>query len=108
MRRIDIGHVQLLVSYTLRADVEEDDYDDWSRQPAVPWWENQPGFRSIRGFYTVVGAGARIVVEIDFDHFENLTKVLGSDSFREMRRDFSRFAVDVDSRILLPTGRTAV
>lgn len=104
---MDVGHVQLLVAYTLRSDVEEDDYDLWARQTAVPWWENQPGFRAIRGYYTVVGAGARTVVEIDFDHFESLTKVLGSDGYREIRRDVSRFAVDIDSRILLPTGRTA-
>lgn len=106
MSRMETGQVQLLVSYTLRADVEEADYDQWARQVAVPWWQNQPGFRAIRGYYTVVGSGARIVVEIDVDHFESLAKVLGSEDYQRMRRELSDFAEDVDSRILVPTGRT--
>lgn len=105
MKRIDIGDVQLLVSYTLRHDVEEDDYELWVKQTAVPWWENQPGFRSLRGFTTMVGSGARITVQIDFDHLESLIKVLGTDGFGDMRRELNRFAVDIDSRILQPSGR---
>lgn len=58
------------------------------------------------GTYTVIGAGARIYVEVDFDHFESLTKVLGSEAHSEMRRELNRFAEDVDARILAPTGRT--
>lgn len=54
----------------------------------------------------MIGAGARIYVEIDFDHFESLTKVLGSEAYSEMRRELNRFAEDVDARILAPTGRT--
>lgn len=100
------GHVQLMLSYTLRADVEEEDYDDWARGVAVPWWQDQPGFRAIRGFYTVVGAGARIIAQIDIDHLESLTKIIGSSDYAEMRRELNRFAEDVDSRILAPTGRT--
>lgn len=100
------GHVQLHISYILRSDIEESDYDDWARGVAVPWWQNQPGFRAIRGFYTVVGSGARIVVQIDVDHLDSLTKILGSDAYAEMRRELNRFAVDVDSRILARTGRT--
>ncbi len=103
---IQTGHVQLMLSYTLRPDVEEEDYDAWARGTAVPWWQNQPGFRAIRGFYTVVGAGARILVEIDVDHLESLAKVMGTQGYAEMRRELNRFAVDVDSRILAPTGRT--
>lgn len=103
--RIETGHVQLLISYTLRPDVEEADYDTWVRQVAVPWWQDQPGFRAIRGFYTVVGAGARIVVEIDLDHLDSLAAVLKSPGYAEMRRELSRFAQDIDSRILSPTGR---
>lgn len=106
MRSMETGHVQLLVSYTLRADVEESDYDQWARQVAVPWWQNQPGFRAMRGYYTVVGSGARIVVEVDIDHFESLAKVLGSADYQRMRRELSDFAEDIDSRILVPTGRT--
>lgn len=104
--KIDTGHVQLLISYTLRADVEESDYDEWARHTAVPWWENQPGFRAIRGFYTVLGQGARIYVQVDVDHLESLTKILGSHEYAEMRRDLSRFAEDLDARLLAPTGRT--
>lgn len=100
------GHVQLLITYTLAGDVEESDYADWVRGVAVPWWQNQPGFRAIRGFYTVVGSGARIVVQIDIDHLESLTKILGSEGYAEMRRELSRFAYDIDSRLLAPTGRT--
>lgn len=99
------GHVQLLISYTLVSGVEEADYDAWVRGVAVPWWQDQPGFRAIRGFYTVVGSGARIVVEIDLDHLESITKILGSEGYAEMRRELSRFAHDIDSRILAPTGR---
>lgn len=106
MSRMETGQVQLLVSYTLRGDVEEADYDQWARQVAVPWWQNQPGFRAIRGYYTVVGSGARIVVEIDVDHFESLAKVLGSEDYQRMRRELTDFAEDIDSRILAPTGRT--
>jgi hypothetical protein len=106
MRSMETGHVQLLVSYTLRADVEESDYDQWARQVAVPWWQNQPGFRAMRGYYTVVGSGARIYVEVDVDHFESLAKVLGSRDYHQMRRELSAFAEDIDSRILVPTGRT--
>ena len=104
--RIETGSVQLLFSYTLRPDTEEDDYATWVRQVAVPWWQDQPGFRAIRGFYTVIGTGARIVVEIDVDHFESLTWILASHRYAEMRRELNRFAEDVDSRILVPTGRT--
>lgn len=100
------GHVQLLISYTLANDVEEADYDDWVRGVAVPWWQDQPGFRAIRGFYTVVGSGARIVVQIDIDHLESLSKVLGTRGYAEMRRELNRFAHDIDTRILAPTGRT--
>lgn len=102
---VETGHVQLLISYRLRGDVEEADYDTWARHVAVEWWQDQPGFRSIRSFYTVIGAGARLYVEIDFDHLESLVKVLGSPAFGEMRREFSRFAEDVDTRLLAPTGR---
>ena len=59
---METGHVQLLISYTLDGFVEEADYDEWARGVAVPWWQDQPGYRSIRGYYTVVGSGARIVV----------------------------------------------
>lgn len=104
--QMQTGRVQFMLSYTLRADVEESDYDTWARGTAVPWWQNQPGFRAIRGYYTVVGAGARIVVEIDFDHLESLTKVMTTDGYGEMRRELNGFAEDVDSRILAPTGRT--
>jgi hypothetical protein len=100
------GHVQLLLSYTLARDVEESDYDEWARGVAVPWWQNQPGFRAIRGFYTVIGSGARIVVQVDIDHVESLTKILATDGYADMRRELSRFADDIDSRILAPTGRT--
>jgi hypothetical protein len=103
---METGHVQLLISYTLAGDVEESDYDTWARGVAVPWWQDQPGFRAIRGFYTVVGAGARIVVQVDVDHLDSLTKVLASTEYREMRRELSRFAHDIDTRILAPTGRT--
>jgi hypothetical protein len=104
--RIETGHVQLMISYTLRADVEEADYDTWARQVAIPWWQNQPGFRAIRGFYTLIGAGARIYAQVDFDHLESLTKVLGTEGYAEMRRELNRFAEDVDARMLAPTGRT--
>jgi hypothetical protein len=100
------GHVQLLLSYVLAGDVEESDYAEWVRGAAVPWWQDQPGFRAIRGYYTVVGAGARIIVQIDIDHFESLTKILASNGYAEMRRELNRFALDIDSRILAPTGRT--
>lgn len=103
--KVETGHVQLLISYSLRADVEEADYETWVRQVAVAWWQDQPGFRSIRGFYTVIGTGARIFVQIDFDHLESVVKVLGSPGYGEMRREFGRFAEDVDTRLLAPTGR---
>ncbi len=99
------GHVQLLVSYVLANDVEESDYADWVRGVAIPWWQNQPGFRSIRGFYTVVGTGARIVVQIDIDHFASLTQILASKRYADMRRELNRFAHDIDTRILARTGR---
>lgn len=103
---IETGNVQVLISYVLRAEVEEEDYAQWVRQVAVQWWQDQPGYRAIRGYYTVIGAGARIYVEIDFDHLESLTKVLGSDAYGQMRQELNRFAEDVDARILSPTGRT--
>lgn len=103
---METGHVQLMVSYTLAPGVDEDDYDLWARQTAVPWWQNMPGFRAIRGYYTVVGSGARMVVEIDFDHMESLAKVMGMADYQQMRRDLQNFAVDIDTRILVPTGRT--
>ena len=106
MSRMETGHAQLLITYTLRGDVDEGDYDQWARQVAVPWWQNQPGFRAIRGFYTVVGGGSRIVVQIDVDHFESLAKVLGTEEYQRMRRELATFAEDIDSRILAPTGRT--
>lgn len=104
--QVTTGHVQLMISYVLRNDVEEVDYDDWARNTAVPWWQNQPGFRAIRGFYTVIGHGARIVVQIDVDHLESLTKVLMSEAYAQMRRELNGFAEDVDVRLLAPTGRT--
>ena len=103
---METGHVQLLISYTLDGFVEEADYDEWARGVAVPWWQDQPGYRSIRGYYTVVGSGARIVVQVDVDHLESLTKILAADGYAEMRRELNRFARDVDTRILAPTGRT--
>lgn len=106
MKTMSTGNIQVLISYALRPDVEESDYDHWARHVAIEWWQDQPGFRAIRGFYTVIGAGARIYVQIDFDHFESLTKVLGSEAYQEMRRELNRFAEDVDARILSPTGRT--
>jgi hypothetical protein len=102
---VDTGHVQYLISYVLRGDVEESDYDAWVRATAIPWWTNQPGFRSIRGFYTVVGHEARIFAEIDVDHMESLAKTLASREYGEMRRELNRFAEGVDARILVPTGR---
>jgi hypothetical protein len=104
--QLNTGHVQFLISYTLRADIEEEDYDAWAQHVAVEWWQDQLGFRAIRGFYTLVGAGARIYVEIDFDHLESLTKVLGTARYAEMRRELNRFAEQVDARILARTGRT--
>jgi hypothetical protein len=104
--RIETGHIQLMISYVLRPNAEEPDYDAWARQVAVPWWQAQPGFRAIRGYYTLVGAGARVVVQIDIDHFESLAKILGTDRYGEMRRELSSFAEDIDVRILAPTGRT--
>ena len=106
MQTMQTGNVQVLISYALRPNVEEDDYDHWVRHVAVEWWQDQPGFRAIRGYFTVIGAGARIYVQIDFDHFESLTKVLGSEAYAEMRKELNRFAEDVDARILAPTGRT--
>lgn len=106
MGSMQTGNVQVLLSYVLRHDVEEEDYDHWARHVAVEWWQDQPGYRAIRGYYTVVGAGARIYVQVDFDHFESLTKVLGSEAYADMRRELNRFATDVDARILVPTGRT--
>ena len=100
------GHVQLLITYTLRAEVEESDYADWVRAVAVPWWQDQPGYRAIRGYYTVIGSGARVVVQVDIDHLESLTKVLATNGYMEMRRELGRFAHDIDTRILAPTGRT--
>lgn len=103
---METGRVQYQVSYVLRGDVEESDYATWARATAIPWWQNQPGFRAIRGFYTVVGAEARIFVQIDVDHMESLAKILGSEGYGEMRRELNRFAERVDARILAPTGRT--
>ncbi len=103
---METGNVQLLISYTLRPKTEEADYADWVRGVAVPWWQDQPGYRAIRGYYTVVGAGARIFVQIDVDHLESLTKILSTEAYAEMRRELGRFATDIDSRILAPTGRT--
>lgn len=98
--------VQLEISYELRQDVEEGDYDTWARDIALPWWQNRPGFRAIRGFYTLVGAGARIVAQIDFDHWEDLSGVLGSGDYMKHRQSLSEFATRIDARILVPTGRT--
>ena len=98
--------MQLEISYELRPGVEEDDYDTWARQVALPWWQNRPGFRAIRGFYTLVGAGARIVAQIDFDHWDNLSATLASAQYLQHRRSLTEFATDVDARILVPTGRT--
>lgn len=98
--------VQLEISYELRPDVEESDYDTWVREVAVPWWQNRPGFSAIRGFYTLVGAGARVVAQIDFDHWENLSAVLASDNYMLHRRSLAEFAAAIDARILVPTGRT--
>jgi hypothetical protein len=98
--------VQLEISYELRPDVEESDYDTWARDIALPWWQNRPGFRAIRGFYTLVGAGARIVAQVDFDHWENLSTVLGSGDYMKHRQSLTEFAVNLDARILVPTGRT--
>lgn len=106
MQMMQTGNAQVLISYVLRPSVEEEDYDHWVRHVAVEWWQDQPGFRAIRGYYTVIGAGARIYAQIDFDHFESLTKVLGSEAYSEMRKELNRFAEDVDARILVPTGRT--
>jgi hypothetical protein len=98
--------VQLEISYELRPDVEESDYDTWARDIALPWWQNRPGFRAIRGFYTLVGAGARIVAQVDFDHWENLSAVLGSGDYMKHRQSLTEFAANLDARILVPTGRT--
>lgn len=98
--------VQLEISYELRGNVEEDDYDTWARQVAVPWWQNQRGFRAIRGFYTLVGGGARIVVQVDFDHWDSLAAVLATSDFLAHRQQLVGFAERIDSRILVPTGRT--
>lgn len=103
---IETGNVQLLISYTLRPETEEDDYGTWVKGVAVPWWQNQPGYRAIRGYYTLIGAGARIFVQVDIDHLDSLTKILATDAYAEMRRELNRFATDVDARILAPTGRT--
>lgn len=98
--------MQLEVSFELRGDVEEADYDTWAREVAIPWWQNRPGFRQIRGFYTLVGAGARVVAQIDFDHWDNLSAVLASPDYMTHRRSLAEFAEAIDSRILVPTGRT--
>lgn len=98
--------VQLEFSYELRDGVEEDDYDSWARQVAVPFWQNQRGFRAIRGFYTLVGGGARIVAQIDFDHWDSLSAVMASEAYMRQRRELMTFATAIDSRVLAPTGRT--
>ena len=100
------GMVQLEISYVLRGDVDEADYDTWARQVALPYWQNQPGFRAIRGWYTLIGGGARIVAQIDFDHWENLAAVLAGLGYLDHRRHLLEFAEDIDSRVLVPTGRT--
>ncbi len=98
--------VQLEISYELRPEVEESDYDVWARDIAVPWWQNRPGFTAIRGFYTLVGAGARIVAQIDFNRWENLSAVLASGNYMKHRQSLAEFATNIDARILVPTGRT--
>lgn len=98
--------VQLELSYELRDGVDEDDYDSWARQVALPFWQNQRGFRAIRGFYTLVGGGARIVAQVDFDHWDSLAAVMSSEGYMRQRRELTTFASDIDSRVLVPTGRT--
>jgi hypothetical protein len=98
--------IQLEISYELRPGVEEPDYDTWVRQVAVPWWQNRPGFRAIRGYYTLIGTGARIVAQIDFDHWDSLSATLASPEYLEHRRSLAEFATGIDARVLVPTGRT--
>lgn len=98
--------VQLEISYELRGDVDEADYDTWARQVALPFWQNARGFRAIRGFYTLVGGGARIVVQVDFDHWDSLAAVMAGEGYMRQRRELTSFACDIDSRVLVPTGRT--
>ena len=98
--------VQLEISYELRPDVEESDYDLWAREVAVPFWQNRQGFRAIRGFYTLVGAGARIVAQVDFDHWDSLSATLATEEYMRHRRSLTEFAAGIDARILVPTGRT--
>lgn len=100
------GMVQLELSYQLRGGVEEEDYDTWARQVALPFWQNQQGFRAIRGFYTLVGGGARIVAQVDFNHWDSLAAVMASDGYMRQRHELTTFANDIDSRVLVPTGRT--
>jgi hypothetical protein len=100
--------VQLEISYELRSGVEEPDYDTWAREVAVPWWQNRPGFRAIRGWYTLVGGSARIVAQVDFDRWENLSSTLASAEYLAHRQSLTEFATDVQTRVLVPTGRTPV
>lgn len=78
----------------------------WARQVALPFWQNQQGFRAIRGYYTLVGGGARIVAQVDFDHWDSLATVMASDGYMRQRHELTTFANDIDSRVLVPTGRT--
>jgi hypothetical protein len=98
--------VQLEVSYELRPGVEESDYDVWAREVALPFWQNRQGFRGIRGWYTLVGSGARVVAQIDFDHWESLSATLATSEYMEHRRSLTEFATGIDARVLVPTGRT--
>lgn len=97
--------VQYLVSFELRRDVNTADYAEWVRDSALPFWELQPGFRSIHGFHTIVGHGATIVTEINFSNLDDLARCLTTKDYESIREGLIEFAENIDSRILVATGR---
>lgn len=59
-----------------------------------------------RGFYILVGGGARIVAQVDFYHWDSLAATMDSDGYMRQRHELTTSATDMDSRVLVPTRRT--
>ncbi|MBI3976898.1 MAG: hypothetical protein HY331_01815 [Chloroflexi bacterium] len=83
----------------------EKEYVRWVVDVFKAYWKAQPGLRSFRGFWTVVGDGPLYVAEFDFDDAASLAAVLACAEWRQIQNELLSYVTNYTSRILQPTGR---
>ena len=98
--------VQILLSFDLLPGVQEA-YHDFVVSTGVPFWMNQTGVQTVRGFRNILGSHPQIIAQVDCEGLEAAIRILSSPEYRVIVEEQSKFVSNRLVWLLEPTGRTS-